>query len=388
MPGVRQRRKGSHKVVPADVAEARMRQAGLIPAEDYPGRIDASWLCRCERCERTDTYLMHYVVRDQRRNLGRGCGDCRSEDFGRARRQDKHPAAVRVMKSAGLTPLELFPGRNVRWRCSCDTCGDEVFPRLGSILADQGGCTRCGWQRGADKRRIPDDRARAHMLRRGFDPTSPYVGITRPWPSTCLACKKAVLPTLADVLDGHGCLMCKGKRADPAAAMELFLRKGFVPRKPFPGGVKKPWESMHECGNVVSPTLARVRRNTLRTACTVCTPGGWNEDAPSLVYVIVHLAWDAGKVGIMNLGSRRLDVFRGQGWLVVGTVALDTGRDARRIEKSALDQIMGTGADRIPPYLSREELPGGWQETFSLAHTLGEEALAIVRSSHMADRST
>ncbi|RSM69277.1 hypothetical protein DL991_39675 [Amycolatopsis sp. WAC 01375] len=44
-----------------------------------------------------------------------------------------------------------------------------------------------------------------------------------------------------------------------------------------------------------------------------------------------------------------------------------SGVDARRIEKSALDQIMGTGADRVPPYLSREELPGGWQETFSLA---------------------
>lgn len=373
-------RKGGHKVVPEDVAKARMLAAGMIPAEDYPGRINVPWLCRCERCDRADTYLVQYVLRDQRRKPGRGCGDCRREDFSLARRQEKHPAAVKVMNAAGLTPLDLFPGRNVRWRCSCHTCDDEVFPRLGSILAGQGGCTRCGTRRSAEKRRIPEDRARAQMIRRGFDPITPYEGCTRPWLSTCHVCKKPVSPTLADVLNGHGCLMCKGRRVDSAAAKELFLRKGFVPLKPFPGGVKMPWYSLHECGNQVSPTLARVRRATIRTACTVCSPGGWSDDVPSLVYVIVHLEWDAGKVGIMNLGSRRLDVFRGQGWQVVGTVAFSTGHEARQIEKSALDLVMGTGADRIPPYLSPEELPGGWTETFAVAHTTGEEALEIVRS--------
>ncbi|MPZ79066.1 MAG: hypothetical protein GEV28_01145 [Actinophytocola sp.] len=82
----------------------------------------------------------------------------------------------------------------------------------------------------------------------------------------------------------------------------------------------------------------------------------------------------------MNRGSRRLDVFRGQGWLVVGTRVVDTGREALRIEKATLDRIMGTGPDRIPPYLGRKELPSGWQETFCVAHTTGAEALAIVRS--------
>jgi hypothetical protein len=195
------------------------------------------------------------------------------------------------------------------------------------------------------------------VIRRGFDPITPHEGCTRPWPSTCRVCKKPVSPTLADALDGHGCLMCKDRRVDPAAAKELFFRKGCVPLKPFTGGVKMPWDSLHECGNQVSPTLARVRRATIRTACTACSPGGWSDDAPSLVYVIVHLEWDAGKVGIMNLGSRRLDVFRGHGWQVVGTVAFGAGREARRIEKSALDLVMGTGADRIPPYHSPEELP-------------------------------
>lgn len=381
-------RKGAHKLVPADMARDRMREAGLIPVEDYPGRIDAPWRCRCEVCDRVDTHLLHYVVNANRRRPGRGCGDCRSEDFSLARRREKHSAAVRVMTAANLTPLGLFPGRNVPWPCRCGTCGDRVSPRLGAILAGQGGCVPCGKARGAAKRRIPEHRARAHMLRRGLYPVVPYPGFGVAWPSTCGTCRKTVSPTLADVLDGHGCLVCNGHRVAPEAAVELFLRRGFIPQGPFPG-VKKPWTSLHECGNVVHPTLTRVRRGTSGTAaCTVCTPGGWNSDAPSLVYVIIHPEWDAGKVGVMNRGSRRLDVFRGQGWLVVGTRVVDTGREALRIEKSTLDRIMGIGPDRIPPYLGREELPSGWQETFCVAHTTGEEALAIVRSVDRYSRLT
>ncbi|MPZ79067.1 MAG: hypothetical protein GEV28_01150 [Actinophytocola sp.] len=146
----------------------------------------------------------------------------------------------------------------------CDTCGDQVSPRLGAILAGQGGCLPCGKARGAAKRRIPEHRARAHMLRRGLDPKGPYPGFGVAWPSTCGTCRKTVSPTLADVLDGHGCLVCNGHRVAPKAAVELFLRRGFIPQGPFPG-VKKPWTSLHECGNLVHPTLTRVRRGTSGT---------------------------------------------------------------------------------------------------------------------------
>jgi hypothetical protein len=206
----------------------------------------------------------------------------------RTGREEKHPAAVQVMKDSRLTPLTLFPGRNRPWPCQCDDCQAEVTPRLSGILAGQGGCVFCGKRRGANKRRIPDSRARVHMQAAGFDPYEPYSGFGHPWPSTCRTCHETSSPTLADVLDGHGCRVCNAGYVDPEKARQVFLDKGFTPLddEPFTG-VKQPWPSTHTCGAVVRPTLQRLRTVISGVlACTHCTPGGWDSNAPSRVYVI------------------------------------------------------------------------------------------------------
>jgi hypothetical protein len=53
---------------------------------------------------------------------------------------------VPVMRTAGLEPLEPYPGRDAHWRCRCNTCGREVNPRFVSIRKGQGGCQKMSFR--------------------------------------------------------------------------------------------------------------------------------------------------------------------------------------------------------------------------------------------------
>ena len=51
--------------------------------------------------------------------------------------------AINIMQSAGLKPLDPYPGALDRWRCECQKCGRIVYPRYSGIKKGQGGCRFC-----------------------------------------------------------------------------------------------------------------------------------------------------------------------------------------------------------------------------------------------------
>lgn len=115
-------------VDPAEAVEV-MRAHGYEPLEDYSGSLKP-WLCRCTTCsrERTPTYAM---VKSQ----GTRCAYCAGVKV--------EPAdAERLMREAGLEPLEPYPGASVPWKVRCTTCERTVMPTVGTVRAG-GRCKFC-----------------------------------------------------------------------------------------------------------------------------------------------------------------------------------------------------------------------------------------------------
>lgn len=113
----------------ASEAEAVMHAAGLKLLEPYQG-VMTPWRSRCSICGQEVSPLLS--------NIRKGQAPCKWC----AKHAVDPLAAVEVMISAGLQPLEPYPGRHEPWRCLCVACGNEVSPQYGAIL-DGGGCRHC-----------------------------------------------------------------------------------------------------------------------------------------------------------------------------------------------------------------------------------------------------
>lgn len=113
---------------------------------------------------------------------------------------------------------------------------------------------------------VPPDRAVQEMRDAGYEPLTPYAGITSaPWPSRCLTCGKDRTPALATVRQGRRCLHTGTPRPAPLTPPEKAERElreaGYEPLAPYPGTVRMPWPARCTgCGQERSPSL-----NTIRT---------------------------------------------------------------------------------------------------------------------------
>lgn len=89
---------------------------------------------------------------------------------------------VPVMKAAGLTPLEPYPGNGGRpWSCLCGERGSEVTPSYESIKRGRGGCKLCGIQKRSaalvDYRLMPQDQDRKQALKPNIDLREPRASL-------------------------------------------------------------------------------------------------------------------------------------------------------------------------------------------------------------------
>jgi CDGSH-type Zn-finger protein len=105
---------------------------GHIPLEPYPG-MGELWLCRCGTCGARVQMRLGNV----RKGSGqRGCRQCAPN----ARVAPEYAAAV--MRAAGYTTEEAYPGAAKPWACIC-RCGASVAIRYNDVRRGQRGCTRC-----------------------------------------------------------------------------------------------------------------------------------------------------------------------------------------------------------------------------------------------------
>jgi len=113
-----------------------MLDVGLRPLEPYKTSI-APWRCECLTCG-GGVVISRYCLGQQ----GRGCPHC-GRRRGAIKRRFSHEFAAEVMRSAGLEPLEQYPGTKAIWRCTCVSCGGEVETIRAKVNTSGIGCPRC-----------------------------------------------------------------------------------------------------------------------------------------------------------------------------------------------------------------------------------------------------
>ena len=96
------------KLDPA-VAVGLMLEAGLKPLETYKSS-KSPWKCKCLKCGKI-VFPSHSDVKSQQS----GCIYC-------AGRKVDVVDAVRIMKAAGLKPIEPYRSANLNWKSKCLKC--------------------------------------------------------------------------------------------------------------------------------------------------------------------------------------------------------------------------------------------------------------------------
>lgn len=162
--------------------------------------------------------------------------------------------AAQVMRAAKLEPIDEYPGRTKPWKCKCLDCGETVFPSLGAVRTNGGGCRDCGLKKSANSRRMDSTEAIKIMKANGLIPLEPYTNSGKAWLCRCAKCGREVKPSLTNVKQGHsGCAYCAKRKVHPSDAEKLVKSKGLTPLVPFPGANRK-WRCRHEkCGQIVYP---------------------------------------------------------------------------------------------------------------------------------------
>jgi hypothetical protein len=331
--------------------EEVFRTSGVTPQEDY---INSSTPRKsiCNKCLREVTPSLNTL-----RAGHAGCKYCAGvavdvED------------ALRLMNDRGYQPLEPFVSGKTLWRSLCTKCGNECYPRYANIRSGLGGCVTCGKVNRAEKRKLSQEEALEVMLSNGLKPLEPYLSSKTPWLCECMTCGNEVHPMLNTVQQGDGgCGYCAKNLVNPVEAIEFMKSNGFTPLVDYPGA-NLPWQSTHdECGNVVSPRYASIKRGG---TCKFCTNKGFQFHLPGYIYLITHSELRAHKVGIATSEIRqdRLKVHFSHGWELYKSKQFNLGNNAYLTEQATIDWLRKVMY--LPQFLEHSQMPqGGWTETVS-----------------------
>jgi hypothetical protein len=221
---------------------------------------------------------------------------------------------------------------------------------------------------------VTDEQARQEMIDVGVEPLEPYPGdVHAPWRCRCLTCGTPVTPSRANALRQHPCKHCSKTAAgvkirvcSVEEASRILVEAGLESREPYPGTVLAPWSiGCRTCswrGIVQLHYLRQGNRPVCR--CVPARPSGFDGGRSALLYVLHHDEHDAGKIGVTNEGTLRLNQHRTAGWIVVATTSFDEGWKAVAVESAVLRQLRGEGS---APFLAAGAMPyGGHTETFDL----------------------
>ncbi len=175
--------------------------------------------------------------------------------------------AVEQMQSAGLEPLESYPGSAKKWHCRCLTCGQDVWPRHSSIKQGQGGCNFCAQKAAHDSHHLEPESAIQQMRAAGFEPIEPYKTSKDRWLCRCNVCGVEAYTSHSSVKQGHGCKPCEMAKAaerrrlsNAANAVLTMQAAGLEPLEPYPGTVRRWRCTCLECGQEVKPTHDKVQQ--------------------------------------------------------------------------------------------------------------------------------
>lgn len=316
----------------------------LQPLEPFKNS-HAKWKSRCLRCER----IVHPSYHDVKQGSG-GCKYCAPNFVNEER-------ILKVMKKAGLIPLDKYESSRKPWKVQHENCGRTFFVEYANIRSGSS-CRYC-----AGVAVIPKEAVRL-FKQRGLTPLTRYPGGKKPWKSRCNVCKKVVFPQYTTVATRNsGCVYCAGVKVDPKDAVTFMKMNDLVPLVKYPGA-RKPWKCRCTvCNNKVSPQYSSVKSG--QGGCRFCADWGIDYAAEGFFYLMTHTRFGAHKVGIGNsarVKGDRVKEHKRSGWTLVNTVSFQITDDAFRLEQEILSWLRGDLG--LPPFLSEIEMPqGGYTET-------------------------
>jgi hypothetical protein len=120
-------------------------------------------------------------------------------------------------------------------------------------------------------------------------------------------------------------------------------------------------------------------RTYMLTGCPTCAQYGFDASKPGILYFISNPALGARKIGITNVGKRRLASFAKSGWIQLLIEERQKGVVVRDVETAVLAWLRKDHA--LPQYLGKEDMgkEGGWTETFSEEGPSNVEVIGRIR---------
>lgn len=264
-----EQRRGKALLVSEPDALAVMRAAGLEPQDPYV-RSGDPWRCIHLECGR-EVFPSYNSVQQG----GGGCQQCGYLKTAVKIRHD-HEFATEIMRSAGLEPLESYPGSHSKWRCLHLECGQEVLARFAGVRSGESGCFKCGAKKRGKESRLDPEIARLFMITNGLEPQEPYELSNKPWACIHINCGSLVHPTYSSIQGGqNGCRKCADKLTGLRSsytsefAVEQAQTRGYEPLEDYPGAMSH-WRCRHlPCGREVLASL-----NTLMSGKGCCMDCG------------------------------------------------------------------------------------------------------------------
>lgn len=333
-----------------------MLQAGLKPLEPYKSAL-TKWKCECLKCGS--------IVNPKYNTIQQGSGGCKTcglAKVGKAKRfsEDK---AVQIMLKANLKPLEPYRNSYSKWKSKCLICGKHVEPTLGNVQNTKTACIYCAKQK-LDEKDAVKVMKKAGLIplepfvksdapwkclckkcKRESTPTygNVYMG------AKCYHCMNVAVHK---------------KQLKPSTEAIAWMRQSNLkPLEPYKGANKKWKSKCLKCGAIVEPKLASIISG--QGGCINCMPFGINQKSPSYIYLITNKTLNAHKVGIGNHKklNDRLMRFINEGWETHRIWQTKTGAEALEIERAVFRFLRKEM--KLPVYLSKEDMPrtGGHSET-------------------------
>lgn len=219
-----------------------MRMAGLKPLEPYPGRVNLPWITKCMVCGIVMPRKLNRVA------SGRGCPSCK----GKLQDPEK---ATKIMRAAGLIPLEDYQGADVPWLCKCIKCEESVSISRNKV---QGG-RRCKYCNGSE---ISPLKALETARNAGFEPQEPFLGVAKPWKCKCLTCGITLSMRFAVLRNQGKCTNCTHR--------EIFRTMTQAKLKPLEPYQKSDaiWNcECLSCGTSVPISYTSVKRGSRCKSC-------------------------------------------------------------------------------------------------------------------------
>lgn len=142
--------------------------------------------------------------------------------------------ATQILLNHGLRPLEPYKNSKSRWKSEHLECGSTCFPMLEKVKLGQISCPICRYKKAAHTMKLSEEKARAMMIKAGYEPIEPYVNALTKWKCKHIACGETVHPLLNQIQrGGGGCKACGSIATGLAKRNSLDKVNSILNRKDF-----------------------------------------------------------------------------------------------------------------------------------------------------------